>query len=153
VLETLTEWQPYLEKAQAQPTHPRVALLIDTEPVAVAGGWLAELVEHLGGVLCEVTDSPEVLIVAIPSFTLEEAHFAAQPLYTLPEWIDLPCVQSGDCYVTDSVRFFDTPTSESAQILATILYPEVFSDILPPYSVRLLEKEPEASIDEEATLL
>jgi hypothetical protein len=138
VLET---WKPYQEKAQTQSNSPKVALLADTEPVQTATGWQIELLESLGGVPCELTESPDILLIAIPDFTLEEAHFAAQVLFELPEWSDLPCVQMGDCYVLDTPTFFTTPTNEAAQILATILYPEAFPENLPPYSVRILERE------------
>jgi hypothetical protein len=143
VLET---WKPYQEKASAQSNRPKVALLADTEPVQTAMGWQIELLESLGGVPCDLSESPDILLIAIPDFTLEEAHFAAQVLFELPEWGDLPCVQMSDCYLLDAPTFFTTPTDASAQILATILYPEAFSESLPPYSVRILEreKEPEA---------
>ena len=131
----------YKEKAALQPAHPRVCLLIDTEPVEMASGWLKALLEDLGGVLCDLTQLPDILLVVIPGFTLDEAQFAAQPLFDLPGWSTLPCAESGDCYILDSVRFFDTLQEESAQILATILYPEVFLDDLPPYCVKVLEKE------------
>jgi hypothetical protein len=152
VLET---WKPYQEKAQTQSDSPKVALLADTEPVQTATGWQIELLESLGGVPCELTESPDILLIAIPDFTLEEAHFAAQVLFELPEWSDLPCARMGDCYVLDAPTFFTTPTSEAAQILATILYPEAFPENLPPYSVRILEREkepePEIIIEAEAS--
>jgi hypothetical protein len=130
VLET---WKPYQEKAQTQVNNPKVALLADTEPVQTAMGWQIKLLAS---------------IIAIPDFTLEEAHFAAQVLFQLPEWDTLPCVQMGDCYIVDAPMFFTTPTTEAAQILATILYPEAFPENLPPYSVRILEREKELEIEE-----
>jgi hypothetical protein len=149
VLET---WKPYQEKAasqtNSQANKPKVALLADTEPVQNATGWQIELLASLGGVPCELSESPDILIIAIPDFTLEEAHFAAQVLFQLPEWGELPCVQVGDCYVVDAPMFFTTPTVEAAQILATILYPEAFPESLPPYSVRILEREKEPEIEE-----
>jgi hypothetical protein len=135
----MDNWQGIFTQAQALPARPRVALLTVLTPPTLATGWLAELVVGVGGTPAEIADA-EVLVVALSKQDVNTAHVAAVAwLIALDGWRDLPSVQSGDCYVVDSARFFDAPATDSAGILATILHPEAFTDLLPAHAVRLLE--------------
>ncbi len=56
-----------------------------------------------------------------------------------PGWLELPAVKNGECYAVDGSAYFNRPgprLAESAEILATILHPEIFTEMLPPYSVQ-----------------
>jgi hypothetical protein len=60
----------------------------------------------------------------------------------------LPAVKNYDCYTIDP-SYLLTPHLEAARILATILHPEEFTEMLPAFCAQLLPVEWLGSLDEE----
>ena len=71
------------------------------------------------------------MIVVLPcGFDLERTRAEVASLATNPEWETLRAVQEGAVFLTDGHNFFNRPGPrlvESAEILAEILHPEIFS--------------------------
>jgi hypothetical protein len=117
-------------------TRPKTLLLTAIDGV----GTRAETIEKAGGTPCHaLTDSPDVLILALPGSSLDDAEEEALALAETPGWWDLPCVTGGDSYLVDAEQL--TGEAQATWILATILHPDIFTEMLPPYSVRMLPKE------------
>jgi iron complex transport system substrate-binding protein len=160
-------WDAVRERAAAAPERPRTLLLEWPDPAFSAGHWNPELLVTAGGVggpwdvaghvsrvlswqeICDF--APEMLVLIACGM---DAYRALEEAYALPDapgWFDLPAVRNGECYAADGSAYFNRPgprLAESAEILATILHPETFTEMLPPYSVQrfsndLLEPESE----------
>lgn len=132
-----------LQARTAELPRPRVLILSSVEPPASAGR-LAGLIAPAGGAaapwdadaadpqpltLAQIADfAPEVLIVATDDLdAAEEALEEAEALHALP------CAAAGDCYVALAATLVDEP-----RVLATILHPEVFTELVPPFTVRIV---------------
>jgi hypothetical protein len=126
-------------------THPKVLLL-----TGLAGpGQHAALLEAAGGTPCaSLADIPEVLLLALPDLSLDDAEEEALDLSETPGWFDLPCVRGGDCYLIDAAQLTDE--AQATWILATILHPDVFTEMLPAYSVRMFPPELYKKSDDDA---
>jgi ABC-type Fe3+-hydroxamate transport system substrate-binding protein len=103
-------------------------------------GQHTALLQAAGGTPCaSLDDQPEVLLLALPDLSLDDAEEEAFELAETPGWLELPCVKGGDCYLIDSAQLTDE--AQATWILATILHPEIFTEMLPPYSVRMFPPE------------
>ncbi len=148
-------WDRVRERASAAPERPKTLLLEWTDPPFSAGHWNPELLALAGGVggpwdeagkpsrtltWEEITAfAPEMLILIPCGFDADRAIEEAYTLPDAPGWFDLPAVQNAECYSIDGSVYFNRPgprLAESAEILATVLHPETFTEMLPPYSVR-----------------
>lgn len=115
---------------------PKTLLLTDLEGTCAH----TELIERAGGTpVNSLADSPEVLILALPELSLDDAEEEALDLADTPGWWELPFVKGGDGYLVDATFLENEPLT--IWILATILHPNVFTEMLPPYSVRMLPVE------------
>jgi iron complex transport system substrate-binding protein len=156
-LTALTEarWGVVRERAAATAEHPRTLLLEWPDPPFSAGHWNPELLALAGGVggpwdeagvpsrtlsWDEVREfGPEMLVLLACGFDAYRALDEAYALMDAPGWFDLPAVRQGECYAVDGNAYFNRPgprLAESAEILATILHPETFTEMLPPYAVQ-----------------
>lgn len=83
---------------------------------------------------------------ATPVVALAEAEVIllvgdnTEGLTDLPGWFELPAVQEHEVYVVEPT-YFAEPQVETARIIATILHPQVFTEMLPPFSVSLAPVE------------
>jgi iron complex transport system substrate-binding protein len=160
IAKTKNRWDAVREKTQTIGELPRTLLLEWPEPSFSAGHWNPELLQIAGGMLApwdivgkpsrvldwtEVLEfNPEYIVLIACGFDAYRSLDEAWPLSELPGWYDLPAVRNGDCYAADGNAFFNRPgprLADSAEILATILRPEVFTDMLPPYSVQRFPDE------------
>ena len=156
-------WDHVRERAAATPERPRTLLLEWTDPPFSAGHWNPELLtlaNAASGPWDEpgapsrtlgwpeiVAFAPEVIVLIPCGF---DADRAIDEAYALPEaagldaWFALPAVQNAECYAVDGNAYFNRPgprLAESGEILATILHPETFTDMLPPHAVRQFPTE------------
>lgn len=134
---------------------PRTLLLEWTDPPFSAGHWNPELLQRAGGTLAPwdrvgepsraltweeiAAFAPEMLVLLPCGFDADRAVEEADVLPNAPGWFDLPAVRDGECYAANGSAYFNRPGPrlvESCEILATILHPETFTEMLPPYSVR-----------------
>lgn len=124
---------------------PRVAMIEWIDPLMGAGNWVPELVEIAGGdpvlgvagrhsgvvepeTLAAV--EPEVIILSPCGFTIERTAAELGTLRALPGWKDLPAVRDGMVHLVDGHHYLNRPgprIADSAEIIAEILHPEVFS--------------------------
>ena len=133
------------ERARRLEARPTVACLEWIDPLMAAGNWAPELVDLAGGINLfgragrhspvmkweEVCARNPDVIVAMPC-GLDLAR-TCQEMMTLaqnPHWSNLRAVQNRQVYVTDGNQYFNRPGPrlvESAEILAEIFHPDVFS--------------------------
>ena len=124
---------------------PRVACIEWYEPLMAAGNWVPELVEIAGGVdvlgvrgehsawlewAALEKSEPETIVLMPCGFDMPRSHRELPALTGRAEWARLEAVQRGRVFVTDGNQFFNRPGPrlvESAEILAEILHPEVFT--------------------------
>ena len=133
-------------KAQAKQSdhRPSVACIEWIDPLMAAGNWMPELVEMSGGrnvfgeagrhspwmtweSLCQA--DPEVIMILPCGYDIKEARRNMPALTGQPEWPDLSAVTTGRVYIADGNQYFNRPgprLSESLEILAELLHPELF---------------------------
>jgi iron complex transport system substrate-binding protein len=145
---------------------PRTLLLEWSDPPFSAGHWNPELLTLSGATLAPWDEAgapsraltwdeikafaPEMIVFIPCGFGVDRAIEEAYVLADTEGWFDLPAVQNGECYAVDGNSYFNRPGPrlvESAEILATILHPDLFAEMLPPYSVR---RFPEVLLNEKA---
>ena len=128
---------------------PRVALLVWTDPLRLAGYWCPDLIQLAGGTdgLCRpgtpgpVVEwgrlqvyAPEVLLLSPCGYSLAQSRAALPTLQELPGWDDLPAVRQGYVYAVDGQRYFHRPGPrivDSLETLAGLLHPDLFGEFLP----------------------
>ena len=135
-----------LRDAAANSTRrPRVACIEWIEPLMAAGNWMPELVEIAGGinVLGEAGKrskwitfedlsavDPDVIFISPCGFGIGRTMVDIPVLKNQPQWKNLKAVSSGRVYVADGNQYFNRPGPrivDSAEILAEILYPQLFN--------------------------
>ena len=115
---------------------PRVAMLVWTDPLMLAGYWGPDLIQLAGGTdgLCrpgapaQVVEwdrlqayAPEVLLLSPCGSPLDQTR-AALPLWQgLPGWDDLPAVRQGYVYAVDGQAHFHRPGPHIVQSLVISL--------------------------------
>jgi iron complex transport system substrate-binding protein len=121
-----------------------IAVIEWIEPLMAAGNWMPELVEIAGGTNLFgeagkhspwmtwdelIEKEPDVILVTPCGFdnkrTLEEIHLIEQQ----PHYSALKAVRNKRVYVADGNQYFNRPGPrliESLEIMAEILYPELF---------------------------
>ena len=118
---------------------PKALLLTSLDAIAPSD---PELLSLAGGTPTALTDGPEVLILALPDTDLDAAEEAAIELSENDAWWELPCVKEHDCYLVAGEFLSESADrAEAARIVATILHPSIFTEMLPPYSVRMFPEE------------
>ena len=122
-----------------------VACIEWIEPMMNAGNWIPTVIEKAGGINTLGKESshshyitmkdlikvnPDIILVMPCGFdikrTLEEMYL----LESDKEWENLRAVQMDNVYITDGNQYFNRPGPrilESVQIVAEILYPEIFN--------------------------
>jgi len=128
---------------------PRVALLVWTDPLMLAGYWCPDLIHLAGGTdgLCRpgapapVVEwsrlpayAPEVLLLSPCGSSLAQTCAALSALQGLPGWNDLPAVRQGYVYAVDGQAYFHRPGPrivDSLETLAGLLHPDLFGEFLP----------------------
>lgn len=128
---------------------PRVAILIQTTPLMLAGNWFPDLIQLAGGTaaLCrpgapapvvawaEIQEyAPEVLLLCPSKASLTQTRAVLPALQRLPGWDDLPAVRQGAVYVVDGQTYLHRPGPrivEGLEILAGLLHPDLFGEFLP----------------------
>ncbi|MDB5389983.1 MAG: periplasmic binding protein [Planctomycetaceae bacterium] len=138
-------FQAIQERVKSCLTKPTVACLEWLDPLMAAGNWVPELVEIAGGVNLfgtagehspwmdwdELIEADPEIIIALPcGWDIEKATLELNSITQHPAWKSLRAVQSNSVFVTDGNQYFNRPGPrlvESAEILAEIFHPEVYS--------------------------
>lgn len=153
----IAEWRARVEQVASvsrQLPRPRVFCMEWLEPIYCGGHWLPEMVEMAGGVDAlgrKGSDSvriawgdvlkwgPEVVIVSPCGYHLERTMRLAQSLAALPQWNELPAVQSERVFAVDADAYFARPgprVVDGVELLAHLIHPSAFlwSGSSPAYS-------------------
>src|SRR5712691_6639188 len=128
---------------------PRVALLVWTDPLMLAGYWGPDLMQLAGGTdgLCRpgapapVVEwgrlqayAPEVLLLSPCGSPLGQTSAALPVLQRLPGWDDLPAVRQDYVYAVDGQGYLHRPGPrivDSLETLAGLIHPDLFGEFLP----------------------
>jgi iron complex transport system substrate-binding protein len=115
-----------------------------TVPLLGAGNWMPETIAAAGGAVVlgqegvhsqtvSMADiaaaDPDVIVVGPCGFSIERAAQELAPLTPRDDWQALRAVRDGQVYLVNGNHFFNRPGPrllQSAQIIAEILYPDVF---------------------------
>lgn len=135
-------------RAQGTGRRPRVAAIEWQEPLMAAGNWVPELIEMLGAANLsgragehspwmqweDLAAADAGAIVCMPcGYDLERTRAEMRWLTQRAEWGRLRAVRENQVYLADGNQYLNRPGPrlvESLQILAEILYPEVFEPAL-----------------------
>ena len=162
VLITLVQarWDAVRTRAAKAMYRPRTLLLEWPDPPFTSGHWNPELLALANGGAAPWDESgtpsrtlswdeinafaPEMIVLLACGMDAYRALDESYALLDAPHWFDLLAVKNGECYAVDGNAYFNRPgprLAESAEILATILHPEIFTEMLPPYSVQRFDNE------------
>lgn len=81
--------------------------------------------------------APEVILVSPCGYHLERTVRLAQSLPALPQWNELPAVQSGRVFAVDADSYFARPgprVVDGVELLAHLIHPDRFPWMGPPQS-------------------
>jgi iron complex transport system substrate-binding protein len=137
---------------------PRVLCMEWLDPPYSAGHWVPEMVELAGGRdelgqaggysrpidWQEIVDyQPEVLVLMPCSLSLEQVASEFPLLIQLPGWTELPAVQSGRVCAGNTHLFSRSGPRlvDGVEVLARLLHPQVFSELLPDGSALVLSSD------------
>ncbi len=125
----------------------RCFLMEWVDPPFCCGHWGPELVEIAGGYdalgrkhrpSAEITwdavlnAQPEVIVLALCGYDVDRARRDYQLLKKYPGFDSLPAARTGRVYLVDAKAYFSRPGPrivDSLEILASILHPELFSEL------------------------
>jgi iron complex transport system substrate-binding protein len=144
------------EKTASCTYKPRVLSLEGVNPLVTGGNWLPEMKLLAGGIDGLFTPgcpskriswddvliySPQVLVIALCSSSIGRSLKEMTWLVKQDGWWKLPAVEKGEVYVIDHA-YFSTPGPrlvDGVEILAQILHPDLFSDMIPKDAVVKIE--------------
>jgi ABC-type Fe3+-hydroxamate transport system, periplasmic component len=124
----------------------RVFCLDWSDPPFVAGHWLPEMVEAVGGVNLlngkgepskvvtwrKIRDeNPEVVVFMPCGYYLEEAEEEGTALFEQPDFADTPAARNGNVFAVDATSFFSRPGPrivDGLEILAWAVHPEAYPE-------------------------
>jgi iron complex transport system substrate-binding protein len=124
----------------------RVLAIEWAEPPSVAGHWVPEMVEAVGGSNLlnekggrgravthrEIRDAtPEVLVFMPCGYYLEEAEEEAASFVHQAEFADTPAARNGNVYAVDATSFFSRPgprIADGLEILAWAVHPDFYAE-------------------------
>ena len=130
---------------------PKVLAIEWIEPFFTAGHWIPQMIEFAGGInlisktgehsrrmdMYEVVNSKPDIIIFMPcgfdtDRTVQEYESI---LHNNPAWNSLQAVKNNQIYAVDANSFFSKPsirTIDGLEILAKIIHPEKFKDLIVP---------------------
>ena len=132
------------ERSSGLGARPVVACIEWIDPLMHAENWVPELVEIAGGTVMVgepgrhsgyfefermIEADPDVIAVMPCGFDIPRTAAEMPPLAAQPGWSELSAVRNDRVFLTDGNQYFNRPgprVVESAEILAELLYPEVF---------------------------
>jgi iron complex transport system substrate-binding protein len=144
VIQSLTDRvDVVVDRAVQLQRSPRVAFLEWLDPPFSSGHWNPELVQLAGGIEglgraghpSRTLDweqvfawRPDIVFIACCGFDVERTMQDISKLWSVPGWLHVPAVQSGQVYVTDGSQYFNRPGPrlvDSLEILAHAISPTV----------------------------
>lgn len=145
VVASLTKRLENLRAATGKLSRPTVAAIEWLDPLMAGGNWMPELIEIAGGrsLFAQpgqhsdwlewatlIAADPDVILLLPCGFKIEQTLRDLNLLTGNPAWPNLRAVKEGRVYAIDGHHFFNRPGPrlvESAEIVAEILHPDLFS--------------------------
>ena len=139
-------WEPVQETTAGLEARPKTLLLATVDPPRTLGLWESELLVAAGATGLanpEAHDlAPEELAAFAPE-VIVVAGESVEGLSALPGWFELPAVLEHEVYLVSPAYLTEVGEglAEAARVLATILHPTLFTEMLPAFSVQLAPVE------------
>jgi iron complex transport system substrate-binding protein len=145
LIASLTKRLDAIRAATRGLARPAVAAIEWLSPLMVGGNWMPELIEIAGGSSLFakpgehsnwldwstlIKADPDVILLLPCGFKIAQTIRDLNFLTENPAWANLRAVKHGRVYLIDGHHFFNRPGPrlvESAEIVAEILHPELFS--------------------------
>ena len=132
-------WKPVQQKTAALETRPKALVLAAVNPPRSLGLWEKDLLAAAGAVGLANSEAHDLTAEEITAFAPEVIVLAGEEpetlesLTELPGWFALPAVTNHDVYLV-APAYLSEPgeeLGEAARVLATILHPTLFTEMLP----------------------
>ena len=136
-------WADVAQKTASLEAHPKTVVLKAGKPV---GLWVPEALKAAGATLAPWDPEVPVTGEALTAFAPEVILLVGEDnesLLALPGWFELPAVQEHEVYLLDPA-YITQPgenLAETARVLATILHPATFTELLPSFCVQMAPVE------------
>jgi iron complex transport system substrate-binding protein len=146
LIESLTQRLTAIrDEARIAQSRPSVAAIEWLGPLMAGGNWMPELIEIAGGRslflqagehstwlewASLIQADPDVILLLPCGFKIAQTIRDLHLLTENPAWADLGAVKEGRVFLIDGHHFFNRPGPrlvESAEIVAEILHPDLFS--------------------------
>ena len=136
-------WAGVAEKTASLQARPRTVVFEAGKPV---GLWVPEVLMAAGATLAPWTPQTPVTDEALVAFAPEVILLVGEEnasLLLLPNWFELPACREHEVYQLDPAYLTEPceKLGEAARVIATILHPELFTEMLPPFSVQMAPTE------------
>jgi iron complex transport system substrate-binding protein len=136
---------PTRSVSEGPASRPRVVCIERVDPLMTAGNWTPELIYLAGGTSCLATPGrhsayvtwpeilaaqPDVLLIAPCGFDLKRSLHEARRLTELPDYHNLPAVQTNRTFVIDGNAYLNRSGPrliDTVEILSHLLHPNVFA--------------------------
>jgi ABC-type Fe3+-hydroxamate transport system substrate-binding protein len=142
-------WEPVKAKTAALETRPKTLVLASVNPPRTLGLWEKELLAAAGAIGLANSEAHDISPGELAAFAPEivilagEEPESLESLTELPGWFALPAVTGHEVYLVAPAYLSEAGEElvEAARVLATILHPALFTEMLPPFSVQLAPVE------------
>ena len=140
--ELLAAWEPVSKRTAIMEARPRTVILASVNPPRTLGLWEKELLIAAGGAGLANAEAHDVSAEELVAFAPEIIIIAGDNLEGLTElegWLTLPAVTGHEVYLVEPAYLSEVGEglAEAARVLATILHPSRFTEMLPTFSVQL----------------
>ena len=139
-------WESIQEKTAGLEARPKTLLLASVNPPRTLGLWEQALVAAAGATGLANTEAHDLTAEELAAFAPEVIVIAGEEtegLTELPGWFELPAVTGHEVYQVAPAYLSEVGSelAEAARVLATILHPATFTEMLPPFSVQFAPLE------------
>lgn len=139
-------WEPTAKKTAALESRPRTLLLASVNPPRTLGLWERELLTAAGATGLADAQAHDLTAEELAAFAPEVIVIAGDDTEGLTElagWFVLPAVTEHEVYLVEPAYLSEVGEglAEAARVLATILHPGTFTQMLPSFSVQLAPLE------------
>lgn len=136
-------WAGVAERTASLEARPRTAVFEGGKP---AGLWVPEVLLAAGATLAPWAPETPLTDEALVAFAPEVILLIGEDndsLLELPSWFELPACREHEVYQLDPAYITEPgeKLGEAARVVATILHPRLFTEMLPPFSVEMAPTE------------
>ena len=142
----VSAWEPVQKKTAGLEARPKTLLLASVNPPRTLGLWEKELLAAAGATGLPNAEAHDLTAEELVAFAPEVIVIAGEEtegLTELPGWFALPAVTEHEVYLVAPAYLSEAGEGlvEAARVLATILHPALFTQMLPTFSVQLAPLE------------